>query len=68
MLTDLGPSQFKNRMDEFYNTNNEEEVNSFSIGSDIMYFGMWLQVSKWTHCSIYYPAGEGIMFNHNIKK
>jgi hypothetical protein len=46
MLTDLGPSQFKNRMDEFYNTNNEEEVNSFSIGSDIMYFGMWLQVSK----------------------
>jgi len=40
MLRDLGPTQLNNRMDEISNSKNEEEVNSFSTGSDIMYSGM----------------------------
>jgi hypothetical protein len=46
----------------------EEEVNFFSIHSDIMYSGMWLQFSKWTHCSIFHPVGGGIMFIQDTKE
>jgi len=60
--------QLNNRMDKIYNPKNEEEVNSFSIRSDIMYSGMLLQVSKRTYCFISYSVVEGIMFIQNIKK
>jgi hypothetical protein len=68
MLRDLGPMQLNNKMDEIYNSKNEKGVNSFSTGSDIMYCGMWLQVSKQIYCSIFYPVGRGIMFIQNIKE
>ena len=68
MLRDSGPAQLSKRMDETYNTKYEEEVKSFSIRSDIMYSGMWLQVAKRTYCSIFHPVGGGIMFIQNVKE